>query len=319
MTRSTVYHLIDQKLITDVQYGQVPSSLTSFSASWHSRLLEALADLGVSLSEYKVGTDEAAVAEFLKDPGKDKVREAANVFPLGTFGYGYSGQTSTPSDPRVLAKEYGDSSKLFMYHFACNGREYTAQLMVTTNGSVNLTLWDKTSDKLLGFNVSSGGDNKNTKLIEDLIKAVLSLVEVGYAGKLADKKYSYDATMELLRKSGIKSSLRPSLPVSAPVLTQSDMETLLSSSYPSHVWWSPSLRQAVVRDSKGWYVVSFRYLNSSWTLDWFTMSASLVKSRGKHLVSRRASFYEDSLSALVSCQSAVMYSRGGVSRYLPFE
>lgn len=318
MTRSTVYHLIDQKLITDVQYGQVPSSLTSFSASWHSRLVEILADLGVSLSEYKVGTDEAAVAEFLKDPSRDKVKKTANVFPLGTFGYGYSGQTSTPSDPKVLAKEYGDSSKLFMYHFSYNGREYTAQLLVMTNGVVQFVLWDKASDRVMNFTVSNGGGNASTKPLDDLIRVVLSLIGSGRIGDIKGMS-SYDETMELLKKSGIKSSLLPSLPVSTPALTQHDIETLLSSSNPSHVWWSPSLRQAVVRDLRGWYVTSFRYLSSGWTLDWFTLSASLVKSRGKHLVSRKASFYEDSLSVLVSCKSAVKYSKDDVSHYLPFE
>ena len=315
MARSTVYHLIDQKLITPSMYKDAPGIDTAFSGSWHNAFVRALSNLGVSLVEREVSKSEEG--SFLE--GKDKVREIPVLFPLGTFGYGYKGTVPPVASMDTVAGEYSKTTKLFMYHFQLNGREYTAQLLVTTNGSVNLTLWDKLSDKLLNFNISSDGNNKDTKRIEDLMKAVLSLVEAGYVGELSDKSYSYNETMELLRKSGIKSSLRPSLPVFAPVLTQSDIEALLSSSCPSHVWWSPSLRQAVVRDRKGWYVASFRYLNSSWTLDWFTMSASLVKSRGKHLVSRRASFYEDSLSALVSCKSAVMYSRGGVSRYLPFE
>lgn len=247
-------------------YKDAPGIDTAFSGSWHNVFVRVLSGLGVPLVEREVSKSEED--SFLE--GKDKIREIPVLFPLGTFGYGYKGNAPPVARMDTVAGEYSKTTKLFMYHFQLNGREYTAQLLVIPNGTVQLTIWDKSSDRLVQLTVAESGGKADVKKFGQLLDVVFNTIESGRLNGISDQMLSYKETYGLLSSSS---------PLT-PQLTQHDIASLLSSSNPSHVFWSPLLNKAAVKDSHGWYVASFCYLNSGWTLDWFTLSATQVKSNG---------------------------------------
>lgn len=280
-TSRTVYRQINSKLITPEMYDNDAISESTVSVgSWHNSILSALSDLGVSMSPH----NPSDVDSFLSS--SDVVRDIVNVFPVNTFGYGYQGSPKQPADINTFAGEYNSATKFYFYHFSVGGHEYSVQLSVHTNGTVRLAVLVAGNDAILDFTISSAGSHNSSKLAGLLLQAVVSAVSSGKVADLEGIAKNHKQTLGFIdayqqsqkgsSKKKVKSSLRPS----SSQLTQHDIETLLSRSNPSHVFWSPLLNKAAIKDSRGWYVASFCYLNSSWTLDWFTLSASLVKSNG---------------------------------------
>ena len=260
------------------------SESTVSVGSWHNSMLSALSDLGVSMSPY----NPSDVDSFLSS--SDVIRGIANVFPVNTFGYGYQGSPKQPADIKTFAGEYNSATKFYFYHFSVGGHEYSVQLSVHTNGTVRLAVLVAGTDTLLDFTISSAGSHNSSKLAGLLLQAVVSAVNSGKVEDLEGIARNHKQTLGFIdayqqsQKGGSKKKVKSSLLPSLPALTQHDIETLLSGSNPTYVFWSPLLNKAAVKDSRGWYVTSFRFLNSSWTIDWFTLSATPVKSNGRKFI-----------------------------------
>ena len=271
----TIYRQLDSKLITPEMYGNAPGKDSLSLNKWRDSFLSALSDLGVSMQEFKV-TDKDS---FLKSP--DVIGSIGDVFPANTYGYGYQYSNYPTPDDEVFLKEYEDSNKFFTFHFVCDGVPFYAVLLVKA--------------RLASLAISAnGGDPANYTLSSkfhpgssDSLAVLLHVLVDSYLAKGEfPKAPSVSATEELVtayrqsQKGGSKKKVKSSLRPSISALTQHDIASLLSSSNPTHIFWSPLLNKAAVKDSHGWYVASFHHLNSGWTLDWFTLSATPVKSNG---------------------------------------
>ena len=281
--KRTIYRQIDSKLITPEMYNNASLvKYTSHLNAWRDSILSALSDLGVSMTEYQVSDKNSFIQS------SDVIDHLGSVFPTNTYGYGYQYSVSpTPSDDSVVYSEYPEQTKYVAFHFQLNGIDFVAMLFVRQETKMYLQLFVK------GLPVKSyplANDysvNKSAGIAGLLLKALLeAYFNTGELPHVTSEKetQAFVATWQQSQKGGSKKKVKSSLRPSAPALTQHDIASLLSSSNPTHVFWSPLLNKAAVKDSHGWYVASFRYLNSGWTLDWFTLSATPIKSKNGRFI-----------------------------------
>lgn len=311
---SCCFVLIDQSTITPEMYRAVVGKGDSSVASWHNAFVSALGKAGVSLTEHQVGEDDASVDAFLAMD--DRGAGLASTLPDNTFGYGYvPGDGPAPKDVAKLSAVYAKSTKTYLYHFTWDGIGFGVVLSVRPNRTVNLTVTRLDDGKTATFPLSSAGDNADSSFVAKLVGVMLSMFKskADELYKVESPSFSMNQVKAMVSGGSVKSSLTHS-----PVLTKYDIQSLLSDAQPYRVWYSPEHRLAVYQCRFGLRLATIGHSSSGWHVSTLRQ-CWLVKSAGKLLVSRKASFYEDSVSSTVSCRTAVMFRFDGQSHFLPLE
>ncbi len=284
---------------------------TSFIGSWHNAVLASLAGMGVSMSVFP--EDGVPPDSFLST--KDVPSELHTILPAGTyaFAYGSTNDSFSKSDRDTFIEDYQSSQKRYYYHFVFKGVDFVLNLGFTKGGTVGLSVMLDGSGEFSSFTPSSVNDRRaQSSFVSSLLEAVVGFTTSNGAGSL-DSNYPARETRDFVSKysDGIKSS-------HSQALTKYDVHNLLSDASPSKVWYSLESRIAVYQCRFGSRLVSFSHSPSGWRIS-SLRQCWMVRSSGKLLVSRRASFYEESLSVTSPYRTVVMFRSAGQNHYLPLE